>query len=310
MNIVQNFKDISLKLSERITFDFLLILTLVLIFDGAGGEFIHSILMGICIFSFLFPEIRRSKYTFGIMAILQAINVYIMYNYTDNHKFLICYILIFISILNYSKSRGVIEENRYSHLSNNTARLLISLVMLLAVYWKIVSNDYLSGDFFVYELLLDDRFARLKHIFNFLGLDTSYFQLARDNAALIGTSHFTYHTDAVAEVPFYHPHYLKIISYIVTYYGITIEFLIGIFFLLSVFFEKLVKIGSILLLIFAITVYALAPVYHFAWSLMLLNILSLKESNHHLRSLSFIVWFIVIFYKFVAQLTLPQFLFY
>jgi hypothetical protein len=68
----------------------------------------------------------------------------------DNHVVVTTYWCLALGV-------GLLADDPESVLARS-ARLIIGLVFGLAVYWKLASPDFLSGDFFRFTLLVDERF--------------------------------------------------------------------------------------------------------------------------------------------------------
>ena len=99
----------------------------------------------------MFWDIRYSATFWGIQVIPYFTWVYMNWQLIDNHRYLWGYWLltIFIGLL-HKKSKTSIQLS---------AKLLIIFCMAFAVIQKGLSDNFLSGDFLLYHLLMDARFA-------------------------------------------------------------------------------------------------------------------------------------------------------
>jgi len=99
------------------------------------------------------PRLLRTPLFWYVTATILGTGVYLTWESADNHRYLFVYWSLALCCA-FSLPRA-----QQPLALAITSRWLIGLCMLLAAAWKIASPDYLSGSFFHYELLADERFA-------------------------------------------------------------------------------------------------------------------------------------------------------
>ena len=176
----------------------------------------------------------------------------------DNHKYLMAYWLIAVGCVCVAKA-DFRREVLYSN-----GRWLMVAVMGFATFWKLTSSSYMLGDFFEYTFLTDQRFRGFVAFMT----DVSPQQLA-ENTALVDRLHFSPELDLS-------PHSLNTSSQVhwlarlTTWWTVLIEGTTMVLFLLPTKF-KYGWLRHVVLLGFAATTYAIAPVAGFGCLLMLLG---------------------------------------
>lgn len=134
------------------------------------------------------------------------------------------------------------------------AHLLLGLTMIFSVFWKTLSPDYLSGDFFHFSLLYDSRFSSFTKAL--CRLDPAQYQV---NLEAIDYLKWNYKIGRdINEVLVDWNSKSYFFSKLFTYWGFVIELLIGVLFLLQ--FRKRPNLKHILLLLFLISIYFIAVV--------------------------------------------------
>jgi hypothetical protein len=198
----------------------------------------------------------------------------------DNHKFLMMYwvIAIYCSLLSGNPER-VMAIN---------ARLLIGLVFGFAVLWKAITPDYLSGQFFEFELLADSRFSIISTT---LGGMTA--QQMSENGYLMGQ--LTAHDGILEQVRLLTAPDIGWIAGFVTWWTILIEAVIAVLFLLP---DRVLvrRLGDATLLIFAVTTYWVATVIGFGWLLMIMGVAQCRPQDQVTRVLYVATFLLILIY--------------
>jgi len=233
------------------------------------------------------PRLLRTPLFWYVTATILGTAVWFIWESADNHRYLFVYWTLALCST-FSLPRG---ERPFALAL--TSRWLLGLCMLLAVAWKCVSPDYLSGSFFHYELLADERFAYLASWTSGLSLE----QLAENrglresltSGALVGKE--------LSEVQFHSNPAAAVVAHVLTWWTVGIEGLLAAFFLGTAIFlrrQRLLWAANLALLVFAATTYAVAPVRGFGGILMLLGMAQCEPDQKKFR------------YAFLAAFVLTQ----
>lgn len=211
------------------------------------------------------PKLLRSAPFWYVTATILGTAVYFNWESADNHRYLFVYWALALC------GAFSLPRNEQSSALALSSRWLIGLCMGLAVVWKLASPDYLSGTFFHYELLADGRFA---HLTSWAG-GLSWEQLA-ENRGLRETL-LTGHLKGMvlSEVQLHSAPGIATISQLLTWWTVGIEACLAILFLATAIVGnrwRLSLAANAVLLLFAATTYAVAPVRGFGGVLMLMGL--------------------------------------
>lgn len=145
-----------------------------------------------------------------------------------------------------------------------SARLLIAGVFLLAFAWKVLSTQFVSTDFFRFQLATDERFALVaEHV---AGTDEDMLIDDRRTLGAVVSARPAGAVELLAEGPRH-----REVARLFTAWGIAIEGLVGFAHLLPLRGRwRHLRLGS--LLAFGYTTYAVVPVAGFAALLMTLGL--------------------------------------
>ena len=230
------------------------------------------------------PRLLRTSLFWYVTATILGTGIYLTWESADNHRYLFVYWSLALCC---AFSLPKAEQNLAL---STSSRWLVGLCMLLAAAWKIVSPDYLGGSFFHYELLADERFAHFASWNSGLSLE----QLAENR---------TLRESLVAgqllggEVQLHSSPRIGAVAQLLTWWTLGIESLLGGLFASAAILPRrprLVLVGSFVLLLFAATTYAVAPVRGFGGILMLLGLAQCEPEQKKLR------------YAFLAAFVLMQ----
>lgn len=220
------------------------------------------------------PLRRHDTFWFIVTAVLIASNFHNWY-LIDNHKYLITYwcLALYLSCLT-SDPAKTIGEN---------ARLLIGGAFLFATLWKAISPDFLSGTFFHYSLLIDNRFASVAAI---LG-DLSVSAFVQNHEAIKALLEYD---STLQVIQLQDTAKIVVLAKMLTWWTIIIEGLIAVAFLWPK--GRLIsKWRNLFLLAFLLTTYSIAPVIGFGW---VLTIMGFTQCDSKWGRLSYVLTFFVL----------------
>lgn len=232
-----------------------------------------ELLLGIS--GLLFPMIRKHPRFWFIAGIIMFGGCLVNFYSADNHKWLLSYWCLTLYI--------VLEGESFKTNLAQISKLLIGLSFAFASIWKIRSPDFLSGDFFLYTIITDDRFKEFAAWFGGI----SIVELTSIKQSL---SNLIHPLSGSIEFSFIIPQSLIYVSKFITWWTIIIELLIAVLFLIPKQYS-VHRLRNPLLIIFILTTYSFAPVIGFGW-LLLIMALSQTEKNNFGMKLSFVLLFI------------------
>ncbi len=186
---------------------------------------------------------------FGTYAVLSD------YAGSDNHKWLYMYWTWVLA----SALRPQRREAQETIMALN-ARFFLVASMGLAVFWKVVSKDFVSGAFMEYTFLSDDRFEPL---LTWIGIPTSMTQQWYEH---VDTFHFATGFHQVFDVP----PVVSLLATLTTWWILLSEGAIAVLFALRRQWSD--QWGHIALIGFVLTTYLIAPVIGFGTILCILGL--------------------------------------
>lgn len=232
------------------------------------------------------PRLLRTSFFWYVTATVLGTAVWFTWESADNHRYLFVYwTLALCSVMSLQRSEQPLAMAL-------TSRWLLGLCMLLAVAWKIASPDYLSGTFFHFELLADERFAHFANWTSGLSME----QLAENRALRDALTAGYLQGNSLNEAQLHGSGNVASIAQLLTWWTLGIEALIAGLFLTTANFirrPRLVLAASLSLLVFATTTYAVAPVRGFGGILMLLGLAQCEPDQKNLRY-AFLLAFVLI----------------
>ncbi|MFK8004083.1 MAG: hypothetical protein AB8H86_31245 [Polyangiales bacterium] len=173
----------------------------------------------------------------------------IIWRALDNHIFFVGYWVLAVGL--------ALRSSDVENALRTNARVLIGLAFLFAVFWKAISPDYLSGDFFEFELLSDSRFSFIAELAGGLAPDVG----ASNVAGWVGQQR-----SAEAVVLASGPR-IGATAQFLTWWTIGIESLLVILFLgPERFVPAWLRYG--VLVVFCVSTYSLVPVTGFAAAIL------------------------------------------
>lgn len=202
--------------------------------------------------------------TGGLLLLTAALS---RWSTTDNHRYLMGYWLLAIAVaLLGAEPEAVLKRS---------ARLLVGLCFLFAALWKVVSPDYMDGTFFHYALLSDKRFTLLAEWLG--GVTPRMHQL--NAAAISGLQNYA---SSLQSVRLFDGPNTRPLAIAITVWTVAVEGLLALLFLLPPRF-RITWGRDFVILIFALTTYAVAPVLAFGWVLLILGFVQASEHRSFVR---------------------------
>ncbi|MCE9583486.1 MAG: hypothetical protein K8T20_13455 [Planctomycetes bacterium] len=249
-----------------------LVLTVGLLLVHGGTSWIFTVPMTmLCLAGFVLrPLLLNSSYWLILSAVVGFAN-FRNWHSVDDQKFLATYwcIAVYCSLLT-PDPRGA---------ASGQARWLVGLCMVFSVAWKVISPDYLSGQFLKYELLTDGRFGWIARAFAGVpasSLHSNALRLAEMRA---------FDSAAVAAPLLAGPR-LGMVAQVMTWWTIGIEALTALAFLAParVFLSRW---RHSLLAILVLTTCAAASVPGFGWLLLVMGIAIAPQEDRRTRGIYF-----------------------
>jgi hypothetical protein len=236
-------------------FELISVLSLfLLMLYGGDYWYLRVPLTIVAIAAMMHPPLRRAPETwFCLSAILLVGNLTNWY-VIDNHKYLITYWCLAVSIAHCT-------ANPQQTLARS-ARLLIGLAFLFAVFWKAVSPDYPDGAFFHQTLLTDRRFTILARLAGLSRLMTE------NNARLVDS--LTGFDAALTTVALHSNAMVATVARFMTWWTLAIEAVTAAAFLVPTDW-RLARYRDPVLILFLLSTYSLAPVIGFGWVLAIMG---------------------------------------
>lgn len=170
------------------------------------------------------------------------------------------------------------------------ARILIGLCFLFATVWKLISIDYLNGEFFHYFLLQDSRFELISR---FLGGLTPE-QLRPERLVRVD---YTSYGDPTAGIAVRYAADVGWISPILTWWTVFIEAAVAGAFLSPVG-TWLSKWRDVVLVLFMLSTYIIAPVLFFAWILCGMGVIQCESERLRFAPALYTLVFVLILVRF------------
>ncbi len=283
-----NSKDqVSPKATSTSNFELSLILTLVVLLLVSPSDSIIKVLLGACaMIGIALPRVRESLIFWCIVLTFYVAGMIQNWWRLDNHVWLIGYWCLAILIATGGPS------SQREHVLRLNAKWMISLCMAFAVIWKLISPDYLSGDFFEHALLVDSRFHGATSLLTGISSDSLSDVVEKSRTAatiglkgsvlIVPADTFPEENPAyryIVAVPDDAIQKLMNVAQFLTWWTVLIESLIAMLFALPTR-RNTVHLRNACLLSFIATTYLVAPVAGFGWILCILGMASSELSAY------------------------------
>ena len=229
----------------------------------------------------VWPRALTASVTWYAVAGLVAARIASDWPLADNHIYLLAYFCLAAAL--------ALGSPAPARTLATSSRLLIGGAFTLAVLWKaVLSPDYLDGRFFEVTFLADARFEDAVKLLSGMSAE----DLAANRSALTPLPHDLER----AEPPtFIEPPAFLWMVRLATWGGLALEAAVAAACLLP-FGGRAVVARHIVLLLFCLITYALAPVAGFGWLLLAMGLTLEGADRGVLRILYVAAWLIVLVY--------------
>ncbi|QDU69785.1 hypothetical protein [Engelhardtia mirabilis] len=197
------------------------------------------------------PPLARQPYFWGALTLIQAVGVIPRVYVIDNHKVLMVYWCLALSLS--MKSRALLAHH---------SRLLIGWCFLFAAYWKAVTPGFVDGSFLHFTMLTDTRFTGFAQIV--AGIDAGV--LDENRSALRSTV-----SGDVASARLLDSRFAGPLALSMTLWTLVSEVLIAVTFLLSKWIRLARNLRHVVLAQFVCFTYPVATVVGFGWLLTIMG---------------------------------------
>ncbi len=272
--------------------DFALRLTLLeLLLRPIGNWTIRPFILSLAIIGLLFPRHIRRPVLWLALAGLTGLRVVLDWPLPDNHAYLLCYWCLAVFVCLVSQDA---DQDTDKSLALN-ARLLIGLAFAFATLWKLVlSPDYLDGRFLRVSMLTDPRFEGFAQLVG--GLSAETFTELR--------AFVSQHVDGQLFGTFASPQQpTRFIwtAHAATWWTVVMEGAVALSFLWPAGQgpSQVAQLRNVFLLLFCVTVYAVATVAGFAWLLLAMGVAQCESERWKTKLAYLLVFALVLFYRAV-----------
>lgn len=246
-----------------------LTLVLLLLYPGKYTETHVALQVGAVAGLLYRPLWRMSGFWFALAAVMGAYCV-VTWHDADNHKYLITYWCLALGLS--------CEAEDTSRALRINARLLVGLCFLLAVVWKLRTPDFLTGEYYQFSMLTDDRLFSVGQLFTEMTPEL-YFQ----NQDAI--DQLTAYSSSEEEVLLQGASRLRPLSIVLVIWTLLVESWIFVSFLWPTSSDWAARSRYLSLLVFVATTYAAAHVGGFAWILTVLGLAAVRPAHGVWRSM-------------------------
>ncbi len=246
-----------------------LLSVLVLLLYGASYWYVSIPISILCLSGILFDRLRLNGYFWFAIACFLLCGIGNNWQTDDNHKYLICYWTLALCIC-------LFQKDDYQVLAR-VARLLVGLTFAFATLWKLISPDFLNGDFFLHCFFYDSRFSVRLVSLGIIG-DAPISQASQ------ALKHLTHIGSDVGSIGLPDISHIRPLAIALAYWTVLIEGLIAVSFLCSPL-TSLSRFRFVFLWIFIVSTYAFAPVIGFGWILLVLAYASCQPDEQAFKKL-------------------------
>lgn len=250
-----------------------LLTLLLLLIHAPENWYLRTPFIFVAILGLVFREVLHRPAFWYVVATLLGATAYLNWEATDNHRYVFVYWSLTLCAA-FSLPRD--EQEPSLTLSS---RWLIGLCMLFATLWKVCMPDYVSGAFFQYELLLDERFAPFASLCT--GLSAEQLSLNRELRDLLHEGHLrdlNVKSVTVTTAP-----NIATVAFALTWWTVIIEGALAVLFVLPDN-RRTAVVRNTLLILFAASTYSVANVRGFGWMLMLLGMAQCEDRDKDFRA--------------------------
>ena len=236
------------ELAARLTF-------LTLLFAPIGDWYVTPFVMLLSAAGLLLRDLWRSPWLWTVLAVLTGLRALDDWPLADNHAYLLAYWCTAFAVATWLPDTDSLARN---------ARLLIGLTFGFAAWQKWMAPDYPNDVFFLTTFLVDERFEDFAVLFGGLTYEQIYMAreyLQGDYRAGAPTTAF----------PFELPLVFSLLARLSTVWNLVEQTRVAVAFLVPA--RSFVgRLRDPLLLVFCLTIYAVAPVPSFGWLLIAMGV--------------------------------------
>lgn len=257
--------EVRRRLEDRPVLDLVAPLTLVLLLlYPVGPEGVKVTLQIGAVAGLVYRPLQRVSGYWIFLALAMGLGCLLLWHDADNHKYLITYWCLALGL-----SRAAEDPARALRIN---ARLLIGLCFLLAVAWKCRTPDFLTGAYYQFSMLTDERLFSVGQLVS--GMPPEVY--VQNQAAL---DRLTAYSSTVNRVSFEGAALLRPFSYVLVAWTLLVEtWIFG-----SCLWPRS-SVGAAQsrytsLLVFVATTYAAAHVGGFAWILTIMGLAQIRPRD-------------------------------
>ncbi|MBC7898484.1 MAG: hypothetical protein H7070_00345 [Saprospiraceae bacterium] len=254
---------------------------IILLLRPMGPWWVAPFILSIAALALISPRVLFAPGTWYTLAILVAARIIEDWPLADNHIYLLAYWCLAIGLALGSRD-GIVDIRRAS-------RLLIGLAFLFAVIWKVaLSPDFLDGRFFRVTFLMDPRFENVVLLTG--GMTPAQLAESREYLMPLVEGAVLVDEPTLDTSPRF-----EALVYVSTWGTVFIEAVCALFFLIPLTNRSAV-FQHLLLLMFCLVTYALAPVAGFGWLLLTMGIATVDADSRSMRGAYISAWILVLLY--------------
>jgi len=240
-------------------------LTLILLLlYPVGHEEVRIALQLGAVAGLVYRPLQRVSGYWLLLAVGMGTGCVLLWHDADNHKYLMTYWCLALGL-------SCAADDTAKALRIN-ARLLVGLCFLFAVVWKLRTPDFLTGEYYQFSMLTDDRLFSVGQLFTGMGPDT-YFQ----NREAI--DQLTAYSSSLDQVSFTGAAGLRPLSLLLVFWTLLVESWIIVSFLWPTASKWGARSRYASLLVFIATTYAAAHVGGFAWILTIMGLAQIRRGH-------------------------------
>lgn len=136
----------------------------------------------------ILPAVRRAWWPWAVFAVFHVVTYVSGWYLLDNHDALVAYWAMALAVAAASRRERV-------QVLATQARLMIGVTFALAAAWKLLSEQFRSGDFFAFALLVDPRFRGVTELVAGVPVDRVH-----ANAAALSEAAWSWRGDPVVQL--------------------------------------------------------------------------------------------------------------
>jgi hypothetical protein len=257
--------EASRRLRERPVLDLVAPLTLVLLLlYPVGSEPVRIALQLGSVAGLVYSPLQRTSGYWGVLAAGMGVGCLILWHDADNHKYLITYWCLALGLS--CRADDTTKAVRIN------ARLLIGLCFLWAVAWKLRTPDFLTGEYYQFAMLTDERLFSVGQLFSGMSPDV----YVQNQEAM---ERLTAYSTTFDRVSFEGVSVLRPVSLVLVAWTLLVESWVVISHLWPTSSKWGARSQYASLLLFIVTTYAAAHVGGYAWILTIMGLAQVRPAR-------------------------------